>query len=83
MPAWVNQNSFVLAAGAAFLVIAIWLLRDGVRWGDLLALGAVALGLWAAHALLRPPAGDSADAASIHAEIGAGVPVLIEFQSPY
>lgn len=83
MPAWINQNSFVLAAGAAFLVIAIWLLRDGVRWGDLLALGAVALGLWAAHALLRPPAGDSADERAVRAEIGAGLPVLIEFQSPY
>lgn len=83
MPVWINQNSFLLAAAVALVAAAILLLRDGVRLTDLLALGALALGVWAAHALLRPRPGNSADVRSVRAQIGAGLPVLIEFQSPY
>jgi len=81
--AWVNQNSFVLAAAATILVAAVLLLRDGVRTSDLLALAALAAGMWAAHALLRPPAGSGVEIRSIRAQIGAGKAVLLEFQSPY
>ncbi len=83
MPAWINQNSFLLVAAVTLGAAAILLLRDGVRLTDLLALGALALGVWAAQALLRPRAGSPADAHSIRADIGAGLPVLVEFQSPY
>ena len=83
MPSWLNQNSFVLAAAATILVAAVLLLRDGVRPSDLLALAALAAGMWAAHALLRPPAGSGVEIRSIRAQIGAGKAVLLEFQSPY
>ena len=49
MPTWINQNSFVLAAAATILVAAVFLLRDGIRPSDLLALAALAVGLWGAH----------------------------------
>ena len=83
MPVWLNQNSFLLVAAVTFVAAAIWLLRDGVRLTDVLALGALALGMWTAQVLLRPRAGSSGDAHTIRAEIGAGLPVLVEFQSPY
>jgi hypothetical protein len=83
MPTWINQNSFVLAAAATILVAAVLLLRDGIRPSDLLALAALAVGMWAAHALLRPPAGSGDEVSAIRAQIGAGKAVLLEFQSPY
>jgi len=83
MPTWINQYSFVLAATATILVAAVLLLRDGVRPSDLLALGALAAGVWAAHALLRTPAGSGEEVRAIRAQIGAGKAILLEFQSPY
>lgn len=83
MQHWVNQYSFLLAAAAAMLVLAAVLLRDGVRPADLVALGALCLGLALAYALLRPGASTETQAASIDRLLGAGRPVLLEFQSPY
>jgi hypothetical protein len=83
MPTWINQNSFVLAAAATILVAAVLLLRDGIRSSDLLALAALAAGVWAAQALLRTPAGSGEEVHAIRAQIGAGKAVLLEFQSPY
>jgi hypothetical protein len=83
MQHWLNQYSFLLAAGAAMLLLAAVLLRDGVRPADLVALGALGLGLAFAYALLRPGESTESQAASVRRLLGAGRPVLLEFQSPY
>jgi hypothetical protein len=83
MPHWVNQHSFLLAASAALVVLAVILLRDGVRGSDLVALGALCLGLALAYALLRPGESTLRQATAVRAEIGQGRPVLLELQSPY
>lgn len=83
MQSWVNQYSFALSASAAMLFLAAVLFRDGVKPGDFLALGALALGLALAYGLLRPGRGTALAAADVRAQIGNGTPVLLEFQSPY
>jgi hypothetical protein len=83
MASFVNQHSFLLAAGAAVVLLAAVLLHDGVRPADLLALGGLCLGLALAYALAAPGASSAPDAASVRARLGAGKPVLLEFQSPY
>jgi len=50
MQHWFNQHSFLVAAAAALLLLAALLLRDGLRPADLLALGALCLGLALAYA---------------------------------
>jgi len=80
---WLNQHSFVVAAAAALILLAVLLFRDGVRPPDLVALGALLLGLAAAYALLAPGRATAADSDSVRQEIGRGTPVLLEFQSPY
>jgi len=80
---WLNQHSFLFAAVAAILILAAILLRDGLRAGDLLAIGALCLGLALAYALLGPGASTERQVSAIQARIGQGRPVLLEFQSPY
>jgi len=81
--AFLNQNSFTIAAAASLLGLAAFLLRDGVRGSDLVALGALALGLGLAFLLLNPGVSTLTEAEAVQARIGAGVPVLLEFQSVY
>jgi hypothetical protein len=83
MQHWFNQHSFLIAAATAILLLAIVLLRDGVRPSDLFALGALCLGLALAYVLLRPGESTRTQVEAVQAEIGRGVPVLLEFQSPY
>jgi hypothetical protein len=83
MQHWLNQHSFLVASAAAVLVLAVVLLRDGIRPGDLVALGALCLGLALAFALLRPGASPLGQASLVRDRIGRGQPVLLEFQSPY
>ncbi len=80
---FINQHSFTLSAAAVVVILAAVLLRDGVRANDLVALGALILGLGLAYFLLRPGPSTSALAEQLTAPIGAGRPVLLEFQSPY
>jgi hypothetical protein len=83
MQHWVNQHSFLILAAGALLALAAILLRDGVRLSDLVALGALCLGLALAYALLRPTTSGEASAQAVRAQIGRGRPVLLEFQSPF
>lgn len=83
MAEWINQHSFVLVSIAALLGLGGALLRDGARVDDGLALGALAGGLILAYVLLRPGPATHAQVDEVHGLIGAGRPVLLEFQSPY
>ena len=80
---FLNQHSFTILGGAAVLVLAVVLLRDGAQPGDLVALGALILGLAISFALFNPRRSTVSDSEQVLAEIGAGRPVLLEFQSPY
>lgn len=80
---YVNQHSFVLLSLAALLVLTGVLLHDGVRGSDLVAIAALAVGLGLAFLLLRPGPATETQAERVFAEVGAGKPVLLEFQSPY
>jgi hypothetical protein len=81
--AFFNQYSFALGGAAALLALAVYLLRDGARGPDWLALGALALGLGLAFLLLNPGPSTLARAEAVQAQIGGGVPVLLEFQSVF
>jgi hypothetical protein len=78
-----NQYSFLLIAGLGLVALAFALLRDGVKGSDLIALASLAIGFTAAFALLRPRASTVAGVETVLEQIGAGTPVLLEFQSPY
>jgi len=80
---WFNQHSAIVIGGFVFLGIAFVLLRDGVTTRDGLVLAALLIGLSAAWIFSRPAEGVNAPSATIQSQIGAGPPVLLEFQSPY
>jgi hypothetical protein len=82
MQHWFNQHSFLVAAAIALFLLAALLLRDGLQPADLLALGALCLGLALAYALLRPGGSPRTQAQDVRRQIGQGRPVLLEFQSP-
>ena len=83
MGRFVNQHSFSLFAAASLLVLAIYLFRDGVEANDLVAFGALILGLVIAYGFLQPGPSTLSQVTEVQARIGAGQPVLLEFQSPY
>lgn len=80
---FVNQHSFTLGAAVSLALLAIWLFRDGVTLNDLLAFGALALGLGIAYFFFKPGESSESSPAAVLEEIGAGTPVLLEFQSPF
>lgn len=80
----INQYSAVWIALAVLVALAVVLLRRSADVRTALGLGAVTLGLILAWALLRPVRSPGLDdAAGVRSRIGAGTPVLLEFQSPY
>ena len=80
----VNQYSALWIAGAFVLLVALILFRHKPKTRDFVAMIVVIIGLVVAWSLLRPrqtPLMD--DARTVQSMIGQGVPVLLEFQSPY
>ena len=80
----VNQYSFLLIAAALTLVAGLVLLSNKPKWNDYVAFGVIAGGLITAWIIMHPrqtPLMD--DAKMVREMIGAGKPVLLEFQSPY
>ena len=79
-----NQYSFLLIAAALTLVAGLVLLSNKPKWNDYVAFGVIAGGLITAWIIMHPrqtPLMD--DAKMVREMIGAGRPVLLEFQSPY
>jgi len=76
--------SFVFIAFGLLIVAGLILLTNKPKWNDYLAFGVIFTGLVTAWVILHPtqtPLMD--DAKMVRAMIGAGTPVLLEFQSPY
>lgn len=84
MSALFGEYSFItISAGFAFIAGVI-LLSNKPRWNDYLAFGAIVVGLIVAWASLHPRQTLLMDdAREVKEMIGAGTPVLLEFQSPY
>ena len=78
-----NQNSLWIGGLILITLISFFRLRDGVTRRDGLVIGAVIGVLILGWAVFRPRASQVAGADEIRARIGAGKPVLLEFQSPY
>lgn len=79
-----NQYSLVLAAMGILAVAALILFRKKPRLTDFLAFLAITAALLAAWLALRPTQTPSiSEASAVQLMIGAGQPVLLEFQSPY
>ena len=80
----VNQYSAIWIAAALMLLMVLILFRHKPKISDFVALGVVLAGLLIAWSVLHPrqtPLMD--DARMVQEMIGAGKPVLLEFQSPY
>ncbi|MBI3167801.1 MAG: hypothetical protein HYZ22_04945 [Chloroflexi bacterium] len=76
--------SFIfIAAGFAF-VAGVILLSNKPKWNDYLAFSVIVVGLVVTWTILHPRQTLLMDdAKEVQAMIGAGKPVLLEFQSPY
>jgi hypothetical protein len=70
-------------AVAALLILGLFTLRSGLKLQNLLALGALILGIVLAYRFLNPGSGSSDQSERILAEIQSDSSVLLEFQSPY
>ncbi len=84
MPPLINQYSFVAILAGFALVAGFVLLTGKPKWNDVLAYGVILAGLIAAWSVLHPRQTPLIeDAKMVQEMIGAGKPVLLEFQSPY
>ena len=84
MASILNQYSLLLILIALLALVAFFLFRKGIRIQEILAFFVIFAGLAVAWMALRPTQTQLSDAAAnVQARIGAGKPVLLEFQSPY
>ncbi len=78
---FVNHYSFLILA-VLILGVAAWrLLRNNPGRREWLLFGALAVVVLGGYYTFRPASGTQSPAADIQAQIGAGNPVLLEFQS--
>lgn len=79
-----REYSFVLIALGLAIVAGIILLANKPKWNDYLAFGVVVTALVTTWVILHPRQTPlMGNAKSVQALIGAGTPVLLEFQSPF
>lgn len=84
MSALLGEYSFITIAAGFTLVAGVILLNNKPKWDDYLAFSVIAVGLIIAWTILHPRQTPLMDQArQVQAMIGAGKPVLLEFQSPY
>ncbi len=76
--------SYLWIAIGLTLVAGLVLLTRQPKWRDFIAFGAIVAGLVVTWIILHPRQTPlMADAKAVQQMIGAGKPVLLEFQSPY
>jgi hypothetical protein len=83
MVSLINRYSFVFIGVLVLAVAGYFLLRNGITREGLLLFIGITLGLGAVWFVIRPQKGVSSSSYEIQSQIGAGIPVLLEFQSPY
>jgi len=80
----INQYSALWIAATFVLFVTLVLFRQKPRINDIVALGVVIMGLVLAWITLHPRQTPlMGDARKVQEMIGQGIPVLLEFQSPY
>lgn len=79
-----NHYSFLWIALGLTIVAGLVLLTNRPTARDFVSFGVIVTGLLVAWLVLHPrQTALAGDAKAIQATIGAGTPVLLEFQSPY
>ncbi len=79
-----NHYSFLWIAIGLTVVAGLVLLTNKPRLRDFISFGVIVAGLATAWLILHPHQTPLlTDARSVQSMIGAGTPVLLEFQSPY
>lgn len=78
-----NQYSFAIFSIVVFGVAAYLILRRGFNARSLTFTSLIAVVLFGIWFVLRPQPGTQANRDAIMSQIGQGVPVLVEIQSPY
>ena len=79
-----NQYSAVWIAVFLGVVAGFILLRRKPKWPQFLVFGVLLLGLFVGWVFLHPrQISQGYNATQVQARIGQGMPVLLEFQSPY
>ena len=80
---WINHNSTLVLGIGILVLAAFFLLRDGVTLKDLLLLCGLLVLLLLLWLPLRPKQKLPSQGSGLLSQIGAGLPVLLEIQSPY
>ena len=80
---YINQHSFTLTALLVQAVFAFILLRDGIRFLDMVALAVIATAFVLSWILLRPGPSTFTEVDAIEAALASGKPTLLEYQSEY
>lgn len=75
--------SLIFLALLMLVLVGFLLFRNGIRLTEAVAFALLLVGLMIAWLILRPRATPVANLNEVTAQIGAGMPVLLEFQSPY
>ncbi len=79
-----NQYSAVWIAVFLVIIAGVILLRRRPKWPQITIFGILVIGLVAVWIFLHPrQSGPVLDAGQVQGSIGQGIPVLLEFQSPY
>jgi len=79
-----REYSFIFVSLGLAVAAGFILLTNKPKWNDYLAYGVIVAGLVIAWVILHPvqtPLMD--DAKKVQEMIGAGTPILLEFQSPF
>ena len=79
----INQYSYLIIAIVGVLLLGFFLFRKNPDRNNLISLGALIFGLLFAFFLLRPRPPSSQLVEEVLRQIGAGEPVLLQFQSDY
>jgi uncharacterized membrane protein len=79
----INQYSLIIFGLVGLITVALVLMRFGKGRGRIAVLAVIGLALLAAGTAVRPTATPAAAVSQVRAQIGQGLPVLLELQSPY
>ncbi len=79
----INQYSLIIFGLVGLIAMALVLMRSGKGRGRIAMLAVIALALLAGWVAVRPTATPVAAVSQVRAQIGQGLPVLLELQSPY
>jgi len=79
----INQYSLIFFFILVALITAVLLFNGGVKPTDFLILVGLLAVVWIGWLFFKPKASPEGISISNHPMIGSGIPVLLEFQSPF